>query len=55
MYLKNIQHKIKENNAMITYADKGKTPVIINTHDYHNKVHIPNKQQFPSNPKKPHQ
>jgi len=39
MYLtKNIQHKIKENNAMITQKDKGKTLVIIYTHDYH-KVH----------------
>jgi hypothetical protein len=40
MYLtKNIQHNIKENNAMITQADKGKTLVIIYTHDYHNKLH----------------
>ena len=40
MYLtKNIQHKIKENNAVITQADKGKTLVIIYTQDYHNKVH----------------
>ena len=31
---KNIQHKIKENNAIITKADKGKTLVIIYTKDY---------------------
>ena len=36
---KNIQQKIKVNNAMITQADKGRTLVIIYREDYHNKVH----------------
>jgi len=51
---KNIQHKIKENNAIITQADKGKTLVIIYKKDYHNKVHTflanNNFQTIPKNP-----
>ena len=51
---KNIQHKIKENNAIITKADKGKTLVIIYTKDYHNKIHTflasNNFQAIPKNP-----
>jgi hypothetical protein len=55
LYLtKNIQHKIKENNAMITQAHKGKALVIIYKQDYHNKVHIflthNNFQATPKNP-----
>jgi len=46
---------MKENNAIIIQAEKGKTLVIIYKKDYHNKVHIPSKQQFPSNPKKSYQ
>jgi len=54
MYLtKNIQPKIKENNAMITQADKGKTLVIIYTHDYHNKVHTFLTNNFQAIPKYP--
>jgi len=53
---KNIQHKIKENNAIITQANKGKTLVIIYKQDYHNKVHtfLAN-NNFQAIPKKPHQ
>jgi len=36
---KNIHNKIKQNNAMITQADKGKTIIIIYKQDYNNKVH----------------
>jgi len=37
--LKQMKHKIVNNNAMITQADKGKTTVIIYTHGYNDKVH----------------
>jgi len=51
---KNIHHKIKQNSAMITQADKGKTLVITYKQDYHNKVHkflTDNKfQAIPRNP-----
>ena len=52
--IKDIQHKIKESNAIITQADKGKTLVIIYKKDYHNKVHTflanNNFQAIPKNP-----
>ena len=55
---KNIQHKIKVNNAMITQADKGRTLVIIYREDYHNKVHTfltnNNFQTIPKNPTNMH-
>ena len=35
----NIHNKIKQNNAMITQADKGKTIVITYKEDNNNKVH----------------
>jgi hypothetical protein len=37
--LKQIKQKITNNNAMISRADKGKTTVIIYTHDFNDKVH----------------
>jgi len=37
--MKQINHKIANNKAMITKADKGKTTVIIYTQDYNDKVH----------------
>jgi len=37
--LKQINQRITNNNAMITRTDKGKTTVIIYTHDYKEKVH----------------
>jgi len=37
--LKQIDQKITNSNAMITRADKGKTTVIVYTHDYNEKVH----------------
>jgi len=37
--MKQINHKITNNNAMIAKADKGKTAVIIYTQDYNDKVH----------------
>jgi len=37
--MKQINHKITNNNATITKADKGKTAVIIYTQDYTDKVH----------------
>jgi hypothetical protein len=37
--LKSINRKITNGYAMITRADKGKTTVIIHTHDHANKVH----------------
>jgi hypothetical protein len=37
--LNQIKHKITSNNDMITRADKGKTTVIIYTHDHNDKVH----------------
>jgi len=52
--LKQIQHKITSNNAMITRADKGKTTVIIYTHDYNDKVHtFLSKNNFHIVPKDP--
>ena len=53
---KNIQQKIKVNNAMITQADKGRTLVIIYREDYHNKVHTFLKNNnIQTIPKKTHQ
>jgi len=53
-WINNKQHKIKENNAIITKADKGKTLVIIYTKDYHNKIDTflasNNFQATPKNP-----
>jgi hypothetical protein len=34
-----IKQKITNNNAVITRADKGKTTVIMYTHDFNDKVH----------------
>ena len=36
---KNIHYKIKQNNAIITQTDKGKTIVVIYKKDYHNKIY----------------
>ena len=52
--LKNINHKLTNENAMITLADKSKATVIIYKHEYTNKVHTfltdNNFQTLPNNP-----
>jgi len=52
--LKNISHKLTNENAMITLADKGKAAVIIYKHDYAKKVHTfltdNNFHTLPNNP-----
>ena len=51
---KNVHHKIKQNNAMIMQADKGKTLVIIYKQDFHNKVHtFLTDNKFQATPKNP--
>jgi len=51
---KNIHHNIKQNNAMITQADKEKILVIIYKQDYHNKVHtFLTDNKFQATPKSP--
>jgi len=51
--VKNIHQKIKQNNAMITQADKEKALVIIYKQDYYNKVHTFLTDNFQATPKSP--
>jgi len=52
--VKHINQKITKNNAMFARADKGKTTVIIYTHDYNEKVHtILTDNNFRAIPKDP--
>jgi hypothetical protein len=36
--IRNIRNKLKQNNLIVTKADKGNTLVIIQQNDYHQKV-----------------